>query len=441
LTASATDPVPPGNAGGVKTDLPRVIGLGGVTCSALNAIVGSGIFGLPGIAAAMLGPSAVLAYALCAVLVGLVGLCFAEVGSRVAHRGGLYAYATEAFGSVVGGIAGTLVWLANSVVSSAAVANLLVDTLGLMRPALSVGAPRVVLLAGLYASLATVNIRGARSGTRLSMLLAIVKISPLVFLVAAGMFQIRGSNLHWAAMPSVQNVGQTAVVLFFAFMGIEGALNASGEVRNPARTIPRAILGALTLAAALYIGLQLVAQGVLGPALPNAQAPLVATATAIFGPWGTRVLIATTCFSAAGFLAADVLCSPRSLHALAERNQLPHALAAVHPRFKTPAVAIGVYALLCAAVAWSGSFRTLVVLSTSGTLLLYLICCLSLLRLRARNIATAGPPFRAPGGSFVPLAASSIILWMLSTLAWNELAAATSLVIVSGVVYAWQEAA
>jgi amino acid transporter len=178
---------------------------------------------------------------------------------------------------------------------------------------------------------------------------------------------------------------------------------------------------------------------VLGASLPDASAPLVAVATTIFGPWGTRLLLATTLLSVAGYLSADVLGSPRNLAALAERGQLPRALATVDPRFKTPAIAIAVYAVICATVAWSGSFRQLVIVGTSGTLVLYLICCLGLLRLRARDVAMSGPPFRVPGGAFVPLAASAIILWLLSTLAWTELAAAIFLVVTSGVVYALQE--
>src|SRR5262245_57624648 len=105
-------------------------------------------------------------------------------------------------------------------------------------------------------------------------------------------------------------------------------------------------------------------------------------------------------------------------------------------RGSRPRLAICVYTLLCAGIAWSGSFRELVIASTSGTLVLYLICCLALLRLRARNVALGDSPFRAPGGAFVPLAASAIIVWLLSTLRWAELAAAMFLVIGSGVVYA-----
>jgi basic amino acid/polyamine antiporter, APA family len=134
-----------------------------------------------------------------------------------------------------------------------------------------------------------------------------------------------------------------------------------------------------------------------------------------------------------------VLCSPRNPAALAERRQLPRRLAAVHPRFRTPAIAVGAYALMCAIVAVSGSFRYLVILGTSGTMVVYLICCLGVLRLRAHDVATAGPPFRVPGGPLVPLAASAIILWLLSTLARAELAAALFLVIASGGAYALQE--
>jgi len=99
--------------------LRRVIGVGGLTLLAINQIVGSGIFGLPGLAAELLGPAAILAYLIVGVLMLLVGLCFAEVGSRVAGAGGLYAYAHAAFGPVVGGIAGTLIWAASSAVSFA----------------------------------------------------------------------------------------------------------------------------------------------------------------------------------------------------------------------------------------------------------------------------------------------------------------------------------
>jgi APA family basic amino acid/polyamine antiporter len=413
----------------------RVIGVLGLGLMAVNLIIGSGIFGLPGLVAALLGPAALLAYLVVTVLIFLVGLCFAEVGSRVAGAGGLYAYARVSFGPVVGGIAGTLIWAANSVVPNAAVANLLVDTLAAAVPELGGPVPRVIILAVVYSLLVVVNVRAAHHGTRLSALLCVIKLLPLVALVAAGSFAIHGANLHWVATPTAAKLGEACVLVFFAFMGTEGALTVSGEVINPARTVPRAIMLALTIVATLFIGLQLVAQGVLGANLATSKAPLVDAASVVFGPWGERLIVVAILLSVTGFLAADVLSSPRSLLALAERGQLPRVLASVHPRFGTPAVSVVTYAVLCALVAWTGSFRQLVIVASSGTLLLYLICCLGLLRLRAKRVAMDGEPFHAPGGSFVPLAASAIIVWMLTTLEWKELIAAFALVGVSGSAY------
>lgn len=418
--------------------LQRVIGTSPLAATALNCIVGSGIFGLPGLAAAMLGPAAILAYVICAVLIALVGLCFAETGSRVHSGGGLYAYATVAFGPIVGGIAGTLMWAANSVAPNAAVAALLMDTLATLQPALAGGARRIGALVVIYIILATVNIRGTRSGARVSSALAVLKIAPLVVLVFAGVFAVHRANLQWAGLPSATSLGQGAVLLFFAFMGVEGGLNTSGEVLNPARTVPRAILLALTVAAALYIGLQMVTQGVLGATLPGHSAPLVAMATALFGAWGARVLVFVTVLSVVGYLSADMLGSPRVFHAMAERGQLPRRLAGVHPRLKTPALAIAVYVSMCAILASTGSFRQLALASASGSLVVYLISCLGLLRLRSRQVAMDSAPFVAPGGALVPLGASAIIVWMLSTLSAGELAAAALLVAVSGIGYTLQ---
>src|SRR3954470_13601237 len=170
--------------------LQRVIGVSGLAFSSFNNIVGSGIFGVPALVAALLGPAAIVAYLICAVLIGLVGLCFAEAGSRITSAGGLYAYARVPFGPVVGGVAGTLIWCANSIAPSAAIAVFLTDTVGIVWPVLKGTLPRLGFMAAVYALLAVVNIRGTRSGARLSVAMALIKLTPLVILVVAGLFAI-----------------------------------------------------------------------------------------------------------------------------------------------------------------------------------------------------------------------------------------------------------
>jgi len=287
----------------------------------------------------------------------------------------------------------------------------------------------------LYGGLALINIRGTRDGNRLTITFGILKLVPLALLVIVGAFFIEPANLTWTELPAIDRIGDGALILFFAFIGIESGLSISGETRNPARTIPRAIALALGMVALLYIGLQTVTQGVLGAALATSQTPLVDTAGAVLGPWGGQLLVLLTLVSAGGYLAADMFGSPRIAHALAHSGQLPRALGAVHPRFATPAVSIALYAASVISVAASGSFRQIAVLAVAGTLVLYLICCLGVLRLRAKNIAAAGSPFVVPGGRIVPIATAAMILWLLSTLAVREMIATLSFVIIATLIY------
>lgn len=418
-----------------SASLPRVIGVRGVASASFNGIVGAGIFGLPALVAGVLGPAALIAYAICLLLVALMGLCFAESGSRVTRPGGFYSFALAAFGPVTAGMIGILTIFANLIASSAALSRFMIDALSVIWPWVGGAVPGTIFLACFYAVLALVNVHGARDGARFTAVMAAVKIAPLVLLVAAGMFFIDPANLAMPEMPGIVAIAQGAMLLVFAFMGMESGLNIGGEARDPARTVPRAILLALTLVGALYIGLQLVSQGVLGAALAGEKAPLIAAASQVFGPWGMRLMLVTTVLSAGGYLVSDMLGGPRVPFALAQQGQLPAILARVHPRHGTPYVAIVAYAILSFVLAASGTFRQLVILATSGSLLIYLVCCLGVLRLRARGVAMAGPPFVAPGGALVPIAAAAIIVALLSTLDWGELAAGAGLAAIGAAGY------
>ncbi|GGD37157.1 APC family permease [Pseudoxanthomonas indica] len=414
--------------------LPRVIGVGGVAFTAFNCVVGVGIFVLPSLVAGVLGPAAILAYGVCLVLIGLVALCMAEAGSRVPEAGGLYAYATAAFGPVTGGVAGMLLLFANAMGSAAALARFFIDTLGTFWPAVAAPWLGAIVLVLVYALLALVNVLGARDGSKLSVAIGIMKLTPLVGLVLVGLFALQPQNLAWPAVPPLPKIGEASLILVLAFIGIESGLSVSGETRNPARTIPRAIALALGMIAALYIGLQTVTQGVLGAALATSSAPLADTADELLGPWGYRAIALLTLASAGGYLVADMLSSPRVGYALGYAGQLPRFMAYVHPRFQTPAAAIVLYAALVVAVAISASFRQIATLSVAGTLVLYLIVCLSVLRLRSQLAGAQASPFVIPGGPFVPLAAAVIILWLLSTLARRELLATLAFLLVATLV-------
>jgi len=356
----------------------------------------------------------------------------------VSASGGLYAYASAAFGPITGGVVGALTVFANLIGSAAALTRYFLDTLARIVPAVADPVVGFATLAVVYGLLAAMNIRGARDGARLTIAVGLIKLAPLVLLVVAGLLAMHWNNIVWTAGPSVGQVGSGAMILVFAFLGVESGSYVSGEVRNPARTIPRGILLALVLVALLYVGVQVAAQGVLGPALANAQSPLVDTARSVFGPRGEALMLGATLLSAGGYFVADMLCSPRVVFALANAGQLPRALAAIHVRHHTPHVAIALYAVAVILVAVSGTFRQIVLLSTAGTLLSYLTVCVGVLRLRAKNVEEAGTPFVAPGGFAAPVGAAGIIVWLLSTLEWRELLATLAFVATAACIYVFQ---
>src|SRR5262245_48513848 len=255
----------------MTNQLTRVIGVSGLAFASFNCVVGVGIFGLPGLVAGVLGPAAIFAYLACLVLVGLVALCFAEAGSRVPNAGGLYAYASAAYGPVIGGVAGYLFLFANSIGSAAALARFFMDTLAGVWPSLAQPVLNLLVLALVYAVLALINILGTRGSNRFIVMMAVVKFVPLALLIIVGAFFIQPSHLAITGLPPIGKIGDGALILFFAFLGVESGLSISGETRNPARTIPRSIALALGMIALLYVGLQTVSQGVLGAALSTSQ--------------------------------------------------------------------------------------------------------------------------------------------------------------------------
>ncbi len=401
----------------------RVIGVSALALTMMNSTIGAGIFGLPAFAAHALGTAVLFAYLLCLVLVGLVGLCLAEAGSRVPQQGGLYAYAGASFGPYVGAVAGHLLWFGEGAASDAAVAVLMVDTLGVLVPPLHTVLWRDLILLTYYAVLVVVNVRGTRQGARLSEVTSLLKLLPLVALVVFGLPHIHPANLHLTLPPSFRALGNTTVLLFFAFMGFEAGLNVGEELVEPERTIPRAIAINIVIVGLLYIGLQTVSQGVLGPALANAgEAPLRTVADVVFGSTGGKLILLATVLSTAGLVAADMLVTPRVMFALARDGALPGPLGRTN-RHDTPAVAIVTYCVICAALALSGTFRALAALAAGATLLLYLICVVGLLFLRLRGVRAERPPFVVPGGPLVPLAAAIVVAAVLAGLGHGDLRA------------------
>ena len=394
--------------------LTRAIGPWSLGANAVNLSVGAGIFALPAAVAGILGPASILAYLVCGLAIALVLTCFAELGTRITRSGGAVAYIEDSFGRMAGFVAWVVFTLGFCAAADAAVGAIFVDALGAVLPAAGQGAGRVVALVTVYAALAAVNIYGVRAGSRLAVAATAGKLLPLLLILGVGAFAVHAANLRWGAWPPAGQVGEAALVLFFAFSGAECAVTPGGEIRNPSRTVPRGLLGAAAFLIALYCAVQLVSQGVLGPVLDQqGGAPLAAVAERLFGASGRGLVLACTMLATLGVLAGDLLATPRSFIPVAEDGMLPASLASVHGRYRTPHVAIVAYAAVSCSLAVSGTFKPLAILASVSLLLIYFAVCLAALKMRRAGPAPAGA-FVAPGGPLVPLLGAATVGWLLA---------------------------
>jgi APA family basic amino acid/polyamine antiporter len=406
----------------VDHQLVRGIGIPALTANIISSTIGAGIFVLPAAMARTLGPAALLAFVCCAIAMVLFVTCFAIAGSRVSLTGGLYAYVEVAFGRYVGFLAGVLYAL-TALGAVAGVVNVLVNSIVIGLPFLGSAVVRIILMILVYGSLVAINVRGVSRGAGAVTVVTFAKLIPLLVFVCVGVFFIHPANLSWQAWPGSKSLGDAVILLIFAFVGIEVALMPSGEVRNPVRTVPRSVYLALVITTTIYMLIQLVAQGTLGADLANYKdAPLAEVAAKFLGNIGHKLLLAGAAISAFGFVTSDILSSPRIIFAFGRDGVLPTWFAHVHPRYRSPDVAIITYAVIAFALSITGTFERLAVLSNVAVLLMYLLCCAACWFLVQRDIRinTDGLGFNFSGMKIVPVLAIAAILWILGQSSLSE---------------------
>jgi len=375
----------------------RAIGRWSLMALMVNLIIGAGIFGLPAAAAAILGNQSPFAYLFAAAGMGVIAACVAEVASRFQQAGGPYLYAKVAFGGFLGLQTGWLLWLTR-VSSAAAVANVFLDYLAGFSPHAKEPVTRLAILTILIAGLALVNIRGVKMGTWVSNLFTIGKLVPLVILVVAGLFFIHshGSPVPRVAGSHLAGSWLNAILLLvYAFAGFESALIPGGEVSQPRRDIPVAILAALPMVTIIYFFVQVVVVHTLANPAQSSR-PLSAAAFVFGGNAMATIVALGALLSTFGSLAANMVATPRITFALAEQDDFPQWFAAIHRRYQTPYVSIIVFAVLLWALAALGTFRWNATLSAISRLFAYMITCAALPVLRKKLPGNEG--FHLPGG-------------------------------------------
>ena len=402
----------------------------------INDVVGSGIYLLPAAAAALLGPASLWAVLLAGLAVSLLVLCYAQAASYFDAPGGGYLYAREAFGPFIGFEVGWMLLLTR-VATAAALANGLAEAVTHFWPAADAGWARVSIVSGSIALLVAINVVGVRAAANAGVLLAIGKLVPLALFVAIGVFFVDTSLAAPSTAPlTARPLAEAALLLLFAYAGFENLPAAAGEYRNPRRDVPFALLTMIATVTFVYVSVQWVALGTL-PDLAHSSTPLAEAASRFSGEGLALVMTVGASISILGTSSNTVLMAPRYLLALSQDGYGPRWLGAIHPRFRTPAVSIVLIGAVSLALALSGSFVQLALLSVVSRLCTYLGTAGSVLVLRHKHGDREGA-LRLPGGPLIPIAAIVLSLALLASAQVANLIAAAIALVIGAVVYAFR---
>ncbi len=391
--------------------LVRGIGRWDLTAIAINTIIGTGIFILPARATGLIGDFSLIAILVCALIIGAVVLCFAEVSSRFDETGGMYLYAREAFGPVVGFEVGWLYWVVR-VATYAANCNAFLIYLGFFYPEANEGWLRIIIILLVLIPMTLINLFGVRETTILTNIFTVGKLLPLFVFVGVGVFFIEPANFTFDTAPEYSNFAAAVLLLIYAFVGFEAAVIPAGESKDPKKDLPFALFVALGLCTFLYIMIQIVATGTL-PGLAGSKTPLADAAAGFLGTAGAAFIAIGALVSILGNLNGGFLAASRLPFAMAEQKELPQAIAKTHPRFKTPYVSIILTSAVILALTIYSSFFTAVAIATVTRLLVYATTCLSLPVFRRRPDAPEAK-YRSPLG--IPATVLSLVLigWLLT---------------------------
>ena len=398
----------------------------------LNATIGGGIYGLPSQVFAKSGAYSLVAMLVCVVVIGLIILCFAEVGSRFSNTGGPLVYTHEAFGPFAGFMTGWLT-LVLRIISMAAIANIAISYLGFFFPFAQTELGRSVIISMVVIMLCYINYLGVRQSVLFNNIFTVGKLVTLLFFVVAGIFFIKADNFNFNVPLTYEAFSASVLLMVFAFSGFAGAMAPTGEMKNPKKDIPFSLLTVLGFKTILYLLIQVICIGTLA-SLGSSQKPLTDAAAGFFPGWGGLFITIGALISVIGTLNGSVLVVSRTCYGMAEKNLLPSFLAKVHPRYHTPHVALLLTCSIMLLLTLTNTLLFLLTISALGQLFIYVVTCASLIKLREKKSIPAAA-FILPAGKIIAIISILFCLLIMTGSTLKELLSIISVLAAGIVVY------
>jgi basic amino acid/polyamine antiporter, APA family len=384
--------------------LVRQLGLFGATMAVIGGIVGAGIFINPYLVAQRVDTASLILLAwLAGGIIALIGgAIYAELSARLPVVGGQYAYLRHALHPAVAFIYG---WVLLLVIQTGGMAAVAITFARYLLILTQWRVPEQLLAAATLAVLTAINCFGVRAGSRVQSAATLVAICAIVLLEVVCLTGWSTSQLNWRPVfespPSpalAVAFGSALTPVLFAYGGWQTSTFLGGEVRDPARTLPRALLIGVVVVIAVYLSVNVVYLRVLGAqGLRATTAPASTVMLAMAGPRGAQMIAAGIAFSAFGFLGQSILTAPRVYFAMARDGLFFRSVGWVHPRTHVPAIAIGLQGIWAIVIAISGSYAQIVNYVVAVDCTFFGLTAVCLLVLRRRSAADGNLAFRIPG--------------------------------------------
>lgn len=381
--------------------LRRELGLLDAAGIGFGAVVGAGVYVVTGIAAGIAGPAILIALLIAGSVAAANALSSAQLAARYPQSGGTYEYGYRVLSPWLGYVAGWM-FLASKTAAAGTVAIGLGSYIELVSPGLETR----WIASGAILLFTVLNYFGIRKSSTMNLAIVAVSMGALILLVAMGLPRVDAANFSPFVPFGWRPVFEASALLFFAYTGYARIATLGEEVRDPASTIPRAIMITIGGAILLYVAVGATAVGLSGAeGISDTGAPLAVVSADAGPPWLRLVVLAGALAAMLGVILSQILGLSRMAFAMARRGDLPSALGQVHPRHGVPSTAVVVVGLVAAAIAATGALATVASAAAFTILIYYFITNMAALRqpLEDRRYHPAVPMFGLAGCALLAL--------------------------------------
>jgi len=398
----------------------------------IGAIVGSDIYIIPGLTAGLIGPFAIVIWIVGGVTAMVLAMVFGYCAYYVPNVGGSYAYVSKAFNNFYGFVAGWSMCIAE-IVALPVFAIVFTSYLQFFIP-LS-GEAQVVVKTLFVLVFVGVNIQGVKAAGRLNDVLTVAKLTPLLLIILLGLGSLAlnpgllGNYVPFAPV-GLSNFGTVMVLVFWAYAGFELGSLPSSEVVDPKRNVPRALITGMAVVVFFYVLTNVAVFGVVSLAdLSKSTVPLVLVSTALLGTAGAVITGVGALASVSGTDETEVMGTARLIYAMSADGLLPRTLRKIHPRFKTPYVAILLEGAIALALSLFTGITQLISFAVFNLGVCYLLVSLALAVLRKRSQKGL------PGQRFLPWIGALISLYLLYSTSLADKLTGSALILLGVPVY------